>query len=671
MKKPLTIAAAAVAVYIIALLVAWHHCSVKAERNTIKMLEQFESTYTESVCDSIDGVLLHAALAIQDQLGNTARPVSIEEMRELADVFHVDEINIVNSNGFCIASSVEDIIGKDFTANPLTAKFLVVTNNTPLFVSQPFRLGITNPGNYRKYLGTRFLDKSGVIQLGFDYERLIRSLDIYNASMLLAWKVGLTGNLALYDADGDGHCDYSSTELQDGKTASFGLGDSAIYLRSFSFAGHRYITILPAREYFDQRNTIFAIIAPTLAIVVVFLAFLVRYIAHASEMENKRRMTLDAARERDLELAQTIQKSALPSPDIYNREYLTFTFAAASWPAREVGGDFYDFTYLGGANMAFVIADVSGKGVPAAMFMMETKYELFNALRANNDPVEAVRIANIAISGHNDAKMFVTAWVGIIDTSTGEMEYVNAGHCRPYIRRANGEVEKVAGKGGLIIGLFPDAKYHSERLRLAPGDRLFLYTDGVTEAMNPSRELYGQARLAKILADSSGSIRDTIADVEADISVFSDGAEKSDDITALALIWHGKPERHEADFASDPSSLTPALDFIRGCIGLKDRKAKARLLNAADETMANIVSYSKSGTFTVIVENAPKRTRLTLVDDGIEYNPLLASVPELHTSIEERKIGGLGILITRTLVDSIGYRREVGKNILTLLKAEA
>ena len=668
MNRAPQIIAVAVAVYFAALGVAWRVGTDHAYAKTEKLLEQSERIFVESIGDYVDAMLMQASVPIFRDLGGTAAPVAQRRLRELCGRYVVDELNIVGTNGICLASTMDGDVGLDFHAHPQTAEFLALLHGAR-YVCQPYRQAVGNSGSYRKYLGLPFPDGSGFLQLGMDFNRAYDSMTFLDRPSLQAWRIGRNGHYDVYDFDEDGRCDYTGSTLEDGKVVTGYLHGDYSYVRAFTYAGHRFVSVLSFREYFDERNLNFAIMAPTLAGVVLFLAWVVLSMSRTAERDRRHRAAEDEARCREMSLARTIQMSALDSAEPYRREFPALAIDAVSHPAREVGGDFYGFRRLDRARLAFVIADVSGKGIPAAMFMMRAKNEIIEAIAGGGDLATAAALANARICEGNQAELFVTAWIGVVDTEKGVIEYVNAGHNRPFLRRASGAVEKVMGRGGRFFGMFPEAKYRSETLTLKPGDALFLYTDGITEAMNASREQFGEKRLAELLGKTDGrNPRDQLAEVVKAVRRHADRAEQSDDLTAVAVVWRGETSRSERTFKVDAATSAEALAFLRSEVKLENAMRRARLFNAADEFIANVVGYSGARELTVLIENTAGVVRVTLADDGRAFNPLESAEPDTALPLADRPIGGLGILMSRRLVDSVDYRRQGGRNFLMLLQ---
>ena len=242
--------------------------------------------------------------------------------------------------------------------------------------------------------------------------------------------------------------------------------------------------------------------------------------------------------EQELEFARTIQASALPKNFVFPRK--DFEIFASMDPAKEVGGDFYDFFFLDQNRLALVIADVSGKGIPAALFMMRAKTAIRGLAESGHSASEIMERANNTLCEGNDAEMFVTVWIGIIDLETGTMQCANAGHEYPIIMRNGGDYEYIKDKHGLALAAMEGMHYREYELQMNPGDRLFVYTDGIPEAIDENVEQYGIGRLADALNRlKEVSIADTLPAVRKDISDFVGEADQFDDITMLGFLYLG------------------------------------------------------------------------------------------------------------------------------------
>ncbi len=388
-----------------------------------------------------------------------------------------------------------------------------------------------------------------------------------------------------------------------------------------------------------------------------------RYIAEAS-----------ARIDTELEFAKNIQASALPNKFPAFPKRRDFDIYAVMDPAKEVGGDFYDFYLTGRDTLNFLIADVSGKGIPAALFMMQAKTEL-KSLTEADQPLDAVFThGNNALCEGNAAGMFVTAWQGAVDLTTGSVRYVNAGHNPPLVRHANGTFEYLRCRAGFVLAGMEDVRYGVQELSLEPGDVLFLYTDSVTEAMNERSELYGEERLRTALnSHPFDSMEALCRFVTKDVAQFVGEAPQFDDITMVAFCYRGSTGiRVENASIGDIERVTA---FVEEKLEKADcpMKAVTQISVAIDEIFSNIVQYGyggKSGPITVSVasEADPKAVSVTFEDEGIPYNPLLREDPDVTLSAEDRSIGGLGVYVVKKAMDDVEYRYENGKNILTIRK---
>jgi sigma-B regulation protein RsbU (phosphoserine phosphatase) len=249
-----------------------------------------------------------------------------------------------------------------------------------------------------------------------------------------------------------------------------------------------------------------------------------------------------AAKERiqsELKVATDIQASLLPRVFPAFPEHSEFDIFASMDPAKEVGGDFYDFFFLDDDNLCFLIADVADKGVPAALYMMVAKTLLKSEGQRLREPDAMLTSVNRILAADNERCMFATVFCAILDVSTGQLRYANAGHNPPVILDSNG-LRFLAMKAELMLGPVPGTQYHTARLRLQAGDTIFLYTDGVTEAKDPRERLYGEQALREALAKVAGQDPATIIhSIRDDLRRHAAGAPQSDDVTMLALKFGG------------------------------------------------------------------------------------------------------------------------------------
>ena len=246
----------------------------------------------------------------------------------------------------------------------------------------------------------------------------------------------------------------------------------------------------------------------------------------------------------ELKMATAIQDAALPKN--FNLPTNRVELYALMTPAREIGGDFYDFFVIGRDLLAFVIADVSGKGVPAALFMMRAKTAIKNYARSGNSPAELLENVNNILCEGNEAEMFVSVWLGILNPETGEMHCCNAGHEYPILMRAGGDYELVRDRHGLVLAAMENIHLKEYEIRMNPGDRLLVYTDGVPEAINPKEEAYGTERLvSKLNRLKNTTQKNLLESLLQDIRNFAGTAEQFDDITMLGITYLSESEQEK------------------------------------------------------------------------------------------------------------------------------
>ncbi len=254
--------------------------------------------------------------------------------------------------------------------------------------------------------------------------------------------------------------------------------------------------------------------------------------------------TVTAEKERisaELSVAASIQASQLPRvfPPFPDRTELDIY--ASMDPAKEVGGDFYDYFFIDDDHITLVIADVSGKGVPAALFMMSSRMLINNYSLYNGTPAEILEAVNNRICENNMDNMFVTVWLGILELSTGKLTCCNAGHEDPVIKRADGKFEILKDKHGLFVGVMPGIKYKEYEIQLEKDDIVFVYTDGVPEATNSELKLFGAERMVEALNSApDGILSELLQTVKSRVNEFVGEAPQFDNLTMLAIKYFGK-----------------------------------------------------------------------------------------------------------------------------------
>ena len=381
----------------------------------------------------------------------------------------------------------------------------------------------------------------------------------------------------------------------------------------------------------------------------------------------------------ELTLASDIQAHMLPCIFPAFPDYDEFDIYATMTPAKEVGGDFYDFFMTDEKHLAFVMADVSGKGVPAALFMVIAKTLIKNYAQMGQEPGQVFTTVNRLLCDGNDAGLFVTAWIGILDLESGLLKYANAGHNPPLIKKAGGQFEYLRSRPGFVLAGMDTTRYRQSEMVLNPGDRIFLYTDGVTEATDSSQQLYGEDRLESLLNRcQADTAEEMLADLKNDIDSFVCEAPQFDDITMLMLDFKKRKAGEgmtERLFPADDSALNDVLAFAEEELEKAEcpPKAMMQLTVAIEEVFVNVAHYAypdEEGqvSFGIAFDSESRSITFRIADKGIAFNPLEKPDPDITLSAEEREIGGLGIFICKKTMDEIGYARENGENILTMTK---
>ena len=374
----------------------------------------------------------------------------------------------------------------------------------------------------------------------------------------------------------------------------------------------------------------------------------------------------------ELSIASQIQEGMIPSIFPAFPERREFDIFASMHTAKEVGGDFYDFFLIDDDHLAIVMADVSGKGVPAALFMMASKILIKNyAYVEQKSPARILELVNHQICQNNPAEMFVTTWLGIVELSTGSMKAANAGHEYPVIRRG-GSYQILRDVHGFVLGGMDGARYREYELQLAPGEELFLFTDGVTEATNASGELFGTERMLAALNTSEHTADGVLDAVKVKLDEFVGEAEQFDDITMLCFRYLGSAFKKRTVEARI-ENLEEVLGFVDAELEKADcpMKVQMQIDIAVEEIFTNIARYAYApgeGSAVIGILAEPGRAEITFSDTGMPYNPLLREDPDVTLAAEEREIGGLGIFMVKKTMDEMRYEYRDGQNLLTLVK---
>jgi phosphoserine phosphatase RsbU/P len=301
---------------------------------------------------------------------------------------------------------------------------------------------------------------------------------------------------------------------------------------------HQGLILLIARPFNQALRFVEAGVIPMVAAGAVgigLFAFMVRNLKHEKATESAKHMM-----EGELKAARDIQMGILPRTFSPFPQRTEFDLFAMIQPAREVGGDFYDFFFIDEDRLCFVIGDVSGKGVPASLFMAVAKTLIKASALSGLRPDQVLGAVNDELSRENDSTMFVTVFCATLDTRTGEIIYANGGHNPPYLVPTGGGMSSLTTEADPIVGAIAGISYKSQSIKLQPDDEIFLYTDGVSEAMNKDQSFFTTERLESSLTSAAGlPLKDAVGKVLADVTTFCSGAEQSDDITMMAIRYRG------------------------------------------------------------------------------------------------------------------------------------
>ena len=662
------------------------------------------------------------------------------DLQYLADKYGIKEINIVSSNGIIYKSTEPDSIDYDMSTKEQSKEFVDTLKLQSSFVQKYSPRG-KDGSVWRKYAAIN-LSYGGFIQVGYDAEQFHENLDEFVVDFSKNRHVGTSGFVAVLDEtlsiviDNEYSGAHISTigiepveEMKAGKTAT-ALYEAEIvdgktelsekYMYVFKFVeGYCIVAAMPEAEATFMRDaslytSIFmqVIIFATLFVFIYILikrviinnlqrindtlgritkgdlnvTVDVRTSQEFSSLSDDINSTVDtlkryiaeaAARiDKELEYAKQIQLSALPTNFPDGEDYKIYAQMIA---AKEVGGDFYDFYKLNDTTVAFLAADVSGKGIPAAMFMMTAKTIIKDLAESGMAVNDIFTKANEKLCENNESGMFVTAWMGILDLTTGKMQFANAGHNPPLLKRANGSFEYLKTRAGFVLAGMEGVRYRVGELELFPGDRLFLYTDGVPEATNTENKLYGEDRLISFMNQNSlTEATELLPALKANIDEFVGEAPQFDDITMLMFDY--KPNQGGVQLMN--KTFPARLDALSDVLGFVDRtleececsmKIQTAICVAVEEVFVNVARYAYGDgegdvTLGIGFDAESREITFRMTDKGTPFDPLKKPDPDITLSAEEREIGGLGIFITKKTMDSVSYSYENGENVLTMIK---
>ena len=377
----------------------------------------------------------------------------------------------------------------------------------------------------------------------------------------------------------------------------------------------------------------------------------------------------------ELTVASVIQENSIPNIFPAFPERKDFDIYGSMTPAKAVGGDFYNFFLVDEDHLAFVIGDVSGKGVPAALFMMVTNILVSDRTRMGGTPAEILKYVNENICEHNKADMFVTLWLGILEVSTGKITAANAGHDDAAIYRNGESFELLKTKHNLVVGAMAGLEFTDFEIQLNKGDKLFLYTDGVPEATNEKLEMFSSERMVEALNKYKEQCPEDILDgIRISVNEFVGSAPQFDDLTMLCIELNGdEDDSNELTVEAKKENLAQVIDFVDSFLEKNDcsMRAQMQIDLSVEELFVNIANYAyedKTGTAGISIGIDGREVTIVLKDEGIPYNPLDKPDPDTSLSAQDREIGGLGIFLVKKNMDSVSYEYADNKNILTMKK---
>lgn len=537
--------------------------------------------------DASDRNLLELTQEIAEILPISARR---EHLIYLAKKYEVFEINLVDENGIIVLSSDPSNDGFDMASGKQSSEFMVLLEGEEIFV-QDYQPTSKDDSVFRKYAGVAL--ESGFLQVGYDATHFHRQIEEQVRHVAQNRHVGQSGSILICDEQGiivsdrEGHegenisvfGGNTKLKVDEGERFLAEIYGETCYCMYTTAEGYYIVGVVPETEALFSKNASVYMLAFMEVIVFaslfVFVFVLIKKLiveniqkinaslaeitggnleervnvrgseefASLSDDINSTVTTLKhyiaeaAARiDKELEFAKQIQHSALPSvfPPYPNRK--DFHIFASMDTAKEVGGDFYDFYLLGEDKLAFLIADVSGKGIPAAMFMMTAKALIKGFAEGGMEVDEVFTHANEKLCEGNEAGMFVTAWMAVLNLKTGLVSYANAGHNPPVIRRKDGSYEYLRTRANFILAGMEGVRYKKYELQLQPGDEIYLYTDGVTEAQDLEHQLFGEERLLESLNEKTDlTVEELCKKVKVDVDKFVGEADQFDDMTMLCV----------------------------------------------------------------------------------------------------------------------------------------
>lgn len=393
----------------------------------------------------------------------------------------------------------------------------------------------------------------------------------------------------------------------------------------------------------------------------------------------------------ELDIAKKIQQNMLPKFDNVCFNNKNFDMYGFNLPEKEVGGDFYDYIFVDPKHIIIVIADVSGAGIPAALFMAKAKTLIHSIIKFEIRPNEILKIVNNELASQNEECYFVTAGIYFIDLETKKITSSNAGHEDPIVIKNNGEVILDKEIHSPALATEQNIDYKTNILELSDGDILFLYTDGVIEAINSKDELFGIDRLLSELKNTQDfTPKQIVEHIKNSISEFSDVNEQYDDITMFCFKFLTEKEVYDSNIVNNTiikktnsncleEIISDSSKFIKNIIGEEVYKKISRDIElCVEELVVNIIDFAYTDEdiknnkndiiLDIMIDKNKNEIKITTTDNGIKFNPLLIKDPDINADLEDRKVGGLGIFLIKKYMNELNYKYINNQNIFIMIK---
>ena len=526
-----------------------------------------------------------------------AHNVDNENLEDLLEFYGVSEINVADENGIITRTTNPNYLGFDFNSGEQSQEFLELIGQKDRYIVQEYGPISYDKNIYMKYAA--YGTENGLVQVGYDAAKFHSEINDEVKTAAHNRRISSSGYFVVTDYDNN--IISTRDDIEAKNISEYGVDEADYMVEEYTYyefetatgkvctmyasvEGYYVLSVVPYDEAYYVRNlsTYFNSFMEVIVFALLFIMIyniVKRAVVHKLDKINEGleeitkgnldevidvntntefiklsksiNTTVDALKgyiaeaeariDAELEFAKSIQASAVPSvfPAFPNRKDIDVY--AGMYTAKEVGGDFYDFYFTEKNIFNFLIADVSGKGIPAALFMMRAKTELKSLTETGMSLDEVFTKGNNALCEGNDADMFVTAWQASVDLDTGHVLYANAGHNHPLVKHADGKFEFVIGKPGFVLAGMEGVPYKIQEFDIAPGDTIFVYTDGVNEATDAHNELYGDDRLVQILNSREfADMKELCEAVKADVDKFVGEAPQFDDITMVAFKYIGK-----------------------------------------------------------------------------------------------------------------------------------